>query len=449
MNTEENRVSSTPTDPANSPTVVGSPGLTESGSSPPEDTSPSPTPTRTPLVQPSLANVANNSQPTLQNPSPNASSSVPTTKPTSAEHAAKRKKLTPSEKAASEAEKMKKKKEKEEADKVKAEQKAAKEAERLRKVEEKEQKRRDKEEEEAKKARSQIKLTSMFKMAPATPKKDKPVVRSEKAEEQAPTTTPSEVARQPTFYEQVFKPFYVKAHVKLADTRSADVDTCGAKSKILEEWVEGKRGELALGPFEPREACQLLSSPISRGRIYPSVRKIMAEYRGDAPTLIDLTTESQNTQIRQTREALRSVAVKSLKFKEDVRPPYIGTVSALPSDMQSLSKLARKPTRKDVLPLAYDYDSEAEWQEDDGEDVDDLDDDEEDAENDEDMDDFLDDSEDVGPARLLFSGGMEPESTGLCWENNKRLNETAKMYKYKMEFILGKCFLDVSNTMHV
>ena len=281
----------------------------------------------------------------------------------------------------------------------------------------------------------------MFKMAPATPKKDKPVVRLEKDPEKASVITASEVARELTFYEQVFKPFYVKAHVKLADTPSADVDTCEAKSRILEEWIEGKRGELPLGPFNPREACQLLSSPVPRGRIYPSVRKIMAEYRGDAPTLIDLTTESQNTQIRQTREALRSVPVKSLKFKEDVRPPYIGTISALPRDLHSLSKIARNPTRKDVIPLAYDYDSEAEWQEDDGEDVDDLDDDEEDADNDEDMDDFLDDSEDAGPARLLFSGGMEPESTGLCWENNKRLNETAKMYKYKMEFILGKCLL--------
>jgi len=137
------------------------------------------------------------------------------------------------------------------------------------------------------------------------------------------------------------------------------------------------------------------------------------------------------------------VPVKSLKFREDVRPPYIGTVSGLPPGLNSLSILARHPTAK-LTTLNYDYDSEAEWQEEDGEDVEDLDDDEEDADMDEEMEDFLDDSEDAGPARLVFSGGMEPESTGLCWENPRRLNSPAKLNNFRMEFILGACLRPLS-----
>ncbi|EFX00565.1 chromatin assembly subunit-like protein [Grosmannia clavigera kw1407] len=92
---------------------------------------------------------------------------------------------------------------------------------------------------------------------------------------------------------------------------------------------------------------------------------------------------------------------------------------------------------KTELPLNYDYDSEAEWVDDgDGEDVDDLDDEEEEVEEDEEMSDFLDDSEDAVPLRAAFSGGMEPESTGLCWENQLRQAPLPIMDAYRMEFIM-------------
>jgi chromatin assembly factor 1 subunit A len=144
-------------------------------------------------------------------------------------------------------------------------------------------------------------------------------------------------------------------------------------------------------------------------------------------------------------EALKSVPIKSIKFREDVRPPYIGTISGLPTGVKSLQQLARKPISK-ILPLDYDYDSEAEWQEEEGEDVDDLDDDEEEPELDEDMDDFLDDSEDVGPARIMFSG-MEPESIGPSWEDRKRSAAEPKLYKNRLEFILGKPCLSVFSAL--
>ena len=59
---------------------------------------------------------------------------------------------------------------------------------------------------------------------------------------------------------------------------------------------------------------------------------------------------------------------------------------------------------------------------------------------DEEMDDFLDDSEDTVLGRAAFSAGkgMEPESTGLCWENRTRLGPNPHMYKFHMEFVHGE-----------
>ncbi|KAM7198059.1 chromatin assembly factor 1 subunit rlf2 [Naviculisporaceae sp. PSN 640] len=451
-------------DLVNSPIVKGgSPGLTESGSSPPEGNSPSPhpTPTRAPLVQATLARFTTNIPPAAQRPASSApktqpASPAPKTQPdTMAKHPAsastseppaKRKKLSPEEKAAREAaeeakrkEREQKKKEKEEADKLKAELKAAKEAEKAakdaekqKKLEEKEaekrkkeEEKRKKEEEEAKKARSQKKLTSMFNITPAAKKDKKP----EKDQKNGPADEAGGAPKEESAYKATFKPFYVKDNVKMAETLFVDPETCIAKTKILEEWIEGKRGELERGPFNPREACQLIRAPIHRGRVYPKVGKIMAEYHSQSLSGAPIS----ESQIRHTREALKSVPVKSLKFREDVRPPYIGTISGLPAGVKSLNKIARNPIRKDILPLNYDYDSEAEWQDDDGEDVDDLDDSEEDLDDDEGMDDFLDDSEDSGPARQLFSGGMEPESTGLCWETPTHVSPAESLEQYRLE----------------
>jgi chromatin assembly factor 1 subunit A len=190
----------------------------------------------------------------------------------------------------------------------------------------------------------------------------------------------------------------------------------------------------------------LPSVPKPRGRPYPSVRKIisiLSDASSGSPSVpIDLTSDSRqvNTQAtRSARELLKEVPMKYLCFFQDVRPDYYGTVSSTPPSSRSLHRLARNPISRDVLPLQYDYDSEAEWVDDgDGEDIDDLDDEEEDhADEDEDMADFLDDSEDI-IKRPVFASGMEPESSGLCFEDRKRLGPSDQMYKFRMEFILGK-----------
>lgn len=348
------------------------------------------------------------------------------------------------EKRKKQEEREKKKREKEEAEKQKAEQKAEQKAakaadkaekdqEKKQRQEEKDKKKRDKEEEEAKKARSQLKLTSMFARPATTPKKEPAASKADEA--QVSGSTPKREAKEVSLYEQMFKPFFVKENVRLANNGSLwDEETSAAKIKILDEYIAGERKQTST-KFDPLEALDL-PYRIRRGRVYPSVRKIMAELDGGSSNApIDLTTESQNAQIRHTMEALKAIPLKSIKFREDVRPPYIGTVSGLPTGVKSLQKVARRPVSK-LLPLNYDYDSEAEWQEEEGEDVDDLDDEDEEADLDEDMGDFLDDSEAILPARMGFDGSMEPESTGPCWEDCARKTDPA-LYKHRLEFILG------------
>jgi chromatin assembly factor 1 subunit A len=344
------------------------------------------------------------------------------------------------------------KQEKEAVKAAKAAEKAAKEAkleaEKKAKAEERERKRKLKEEEEAKKLqeqarkaaekekklRSQPTLGTFFKKAAAPTEKKEDIPKTA-----APTASQPE-PEELSIYEQMFKPFFVKDHVTVAPMFHVDAEAREAKGNIFQEYVEHKRGDVEVRPFKPLEALEL-PFMIPRGRMPPTVRSVMAEFDENSQRKpIDLTADSQQAQARNIRETLQQIPMKLLCFKEDVRPPYYGTITTVSGGLASLRKLARNPTAKDIILLNYDYDSEAEWQDDEGEDIDLADEEEDDVDGDEDMDDFLDDSEDVGLTRLPLVSGLEPESTGICWENRKRLGPAAHMYKFRMEFILGKPF---------
>lgn len=360
-----------------------------------------------------------------------------------------------------------------------------KEEEDRRKADEKEKKRREKEEEERKfqeakdkKERSQLRLNSFFKTPTSssggssgsalakTASGGSPLkasttnlaaglsgsprrvatmsssgavagASSKAASDQQPATELSE-------YERIFKPFFVKENVIMATSLfGMDDETKEAKSRILDEYLSGTRGTFSPAkPFSSSSAvdyfhlpCNRAQKPLQRGRGHPSVRKIM-KILGSEDGSYD---EAQSSQTKLALDLLKSVPMKYLFFREDVRPAYFGTVTSEPPQAR-LSKLARNPLAKTVLPLNYDYDSEAEWVDDgDGEDVDGLDDEEEELDDDGEMSDFLDDSEDAMPLRPAFSGGgMEPESTGLCWENERRRTPHANLESFRMEFILGK-----------
>ncbi|KAI0403666.1 chromatin assembly factor 1 subunit A-domain-containing protein [Xylaria palmicola] len=398
-----------------------------------------------------------NATPSKSLPSPQNTSTHSTQQPTP-KPASKRKHKTTSEDK--EKERTEKRLKQEEAAAEKARIAAAKEAKakeketvRAAKAEEKakvdavkEAKKQKKQEEELaakiKKERQQNLMASFLKKAPATPSK---------TSEHSSTTVTADVAGPPaskqeteqtkSAYELNFKPFFVKPGVTVARPPfEMDDETKQVKSNILDEYIRGDRGTFTLKhPFNAAETFDF-PFPQQRGIIPPSVKQIMETIHGDnfqnSFGIVNTKSESQTEKLLINAQGrLDAIPMKYIRFYEDVRPAYFGTITT-PMTCRKLRQLSRRPAGK-ILPLAYDYDSEAEWVEDDGEDLDDIEDDEEDLDGDEEMDDFVDDSE-AAPTILRpgFEADSLPISTGLCFENRKRLGPSNTVYKYRLEFLL-------------
>uniref|UniRef100_L2FJ87 Chromatin assembly factor 1 subunit a n=1 Tax=Colletotrichum fructicola (strain Nara gc5) TaxID=1213859 RepID=L2FJ87_COLFN len=308
----------------------------------------------------------------------------------------------------------------------KAKEEAEKQAKRDEKRRKKEEEERKIKEEKEKKERAQPKLMSFF-----TPKK---------APASAAESTPAPAKKEEkSEYEKRFKPFFVHETVRMAKNPfEMDEEAHAAKSQILDEYIDGKRTMDESSKFNPVEIFQLPCRPAPRGRIYPPVRYTMEKMQKLTQKAEGASEEDRKAVTKETADALRKIPVKTLRFWQDVRPPYKGTVTLRPyqAGKDGMRRLARNPTLRGLVPVNYDHDSEAEW-ESEGEDVDIDDDDEEDLDGDgEDMDEFLDDSEDSGPARFVSANGLEPVSTGVCWEDRKRMGPNRTMYEHRMEFIL-------------
>ncbi|KAI1010566.1 hypothetical protein LB503_005318 [Fusarium chuoi] len=413
--------------------------LSDPGTSTPPRLSPSPqTPSKTPITQTTI----------------NSTSKPATT-------LVKRKKLTPAERVESDKESARQKAEKEKenarlkeereqkaairaTEKAKAEeQKAAKAKERdeKRRQKEEEKKRKDdekkrKEEEEEKKARQQRTLGSFFKV-PSTPKKTVDITQPKNATPGDPSPAKPANNLPKTEYEKIFKPFFIKDNTRIAHIGpEMDTETREVKSKILDECVGGQRaGELDPSRFDPARLFSLPSKPPKRGVLHHPVKHIMEQVFRETEKAENAGPEHVDKIMRDTRQKLSKVPMKVISFSQDVRPPYYGTVTFKPFVLGRLnmSQLARTPTAR-RLPLDYDYDSEAEWQEEEeGEDLD-VDDDEEEMDDEDDMDEFLDDSEDAGLSRRIFANTIEPDSTGICFENGSTVANQV-IYDHRMEFM--------------
>lgn len=313
---------------------------------------------------------------------------------------------------------------------------------------EKEAKRQRKQEEElaaqAKKEKQQNLMASFLKKAPVTPSKTiERTTPAAKVDVASPSSSKQESRPKKSAYELNFKPFFVKAGVTMAAPLfGIDNETKEVKSTILDEYICGKRDEFT--PDRPFNAAEVFhfAFPQQRGIIPPSVKKIMESIHGDeyqnAFGITNPRSESQAKKLfNNAQDQLDTIPMKYLRFYEDVRPAYSGTITT-PMTYHKLRTLSRRPAGR-ILPLAYDYDSEAEWVEDDGEDLDDAEDEEEDPDGDEEMDDFVDDSEAI-PAiiRPGFEADSVPVSTGLCFENQKRLGPSTTVNKYRLELLLGR-----------
>ncbi|KAI0015323.1 chromatin assembly factor 1 subunit A-domain-containing protein [Xylariomycetidae sp. FL0641] len=317
-----------------------------------------------------------------------------------------------------EAEKARKQRERDEA-------KAAKEAEKAKVEAERNAKKREKEEKEKAAQKNNQKQRSLM---------DGFVVKKSTEDETKPAK-PEKI-----YYDTKFQPFFVHPTVTVAPAPFAmDDETKTIKSKILDEYIRGERGDFEPKPFDPQKTFDF-AFPIRRGRVQPSVQNIMSHvHENDGEIRLGLSSPMPQADTEKAtvdaQKKLNGITMKYLRFWEDVRPAYCGTITNHVTT-KKLYKLSRQPAGR-IMPLAYDYESEAEWEEDDGEDVDGPEDDE-DPDEDEEMDDFVDDSE-AAPttiARPGFLADCEPKSTGICFEDRKRVGPSTTPYKYRLEFLL-------------
>ncbi|MCJ1324415.1 hypothetical protein MMC10_001077 [Thelotrema lepadinum] len=367
----------------------------------------------------------------------------------------KRKKLTAEEKkeqeelkAHKEAEKRQKEEEKkvkqakaEEVRKIKAEQEEEKrkirEAEKAKKDEAKKQKeaeKKAKDEEKAKKERSQQRINAFFaKPKPtsesATSSRRNSVGSCDENEGLAPSRAGSE-ASQPiiTDYEKAFPPFFIHPHVTLAPALlySIDREKAGAAMEEIQKGNETRTESADDAATYQQHALRSISVLGKRRKRYlmqPSTRELVSQIQGSSSDSVDLTSTTEAASLPPL-EMLRSLPIKYLKYREDVRPPWKGTYSKRPTNSQNFKKLCRNPFTKALPKVDYDYDSEAEWEEpEEGEEL--GSEDEEDGDEEEgDMEGFVDDTEEGSPPKKRqLLGDMEPIYTPMLWENSLPSNQ--------------------------
>ncbi|KXT16942.1 hypothetical protein AC579_7401 [Pseudocercospora musae] len=368
-----------------------------------------------------------------------------------AREAAEKKALKEQQKAEAEAEKARKAEEKARKDEERAEEKARKDEEKRAKAEEREAKKREKELEEERKAqeklakeRKQMRLGAFFAGKPSTPARstsggdeEQPRTRRKSLSLEPPfdaladqirdSASPSKgtplstSAKKPSIgdYKRTFLPFQLPPTGSLApvpDHSEADQDRFDHElndPSIQEKYDLGLCQSYAnLSNYYEEE------SKNSRGIPEANIQKIVNALRGLKNELIDLTGEVED----QSGEGLlQKIPVKHIHFDEDVRPDYYGTYTQIRSPRRK-RKVSRNPFTRARPDTDYDVDSEAEWEEPEegDEEIGDEEDDEIDSQADAgEMDDFLDDEDDIKIKRKAVTDSLAPESTGLCWENER------------------------------
>ncbi|GLA72868.1 hypothetical protein AtubIFM55763_003762 [Aspergillus tubingensis] len=340
------------------------------------------------------------------------------------------KRVKEEEKRAKEEEKKKREAEKEEKRKAKEEEKAAKEEEKRKKEEEK----LKKEEEKLKKERAQMKLNAFFAKpkTPAQPSSSNTTLSPSKTTGAGASNDPSpDSGSTVSDYQREFPEFFLQSHTTFAPPHRFQRDNEAlqhTREKVDAYLKDAKDGKHEPVIFRPSELFQLMPYQRRRGRLLASVKQILLQMQ-------NLADQSETSEAAQrARDLLRQVRMKSLKFSEDVRPPYQGTYSkSLPES--SVRRLMRNPFRRGLPETNYDYDSEAEWEEpEEGEDLDSEEEEEGSEDGEDDMDGFLDDEEDhpIDGKRRHIVGDLEPVSTGIRWQEH---GVDPELQAYKMETI--------------
>lgn len=239
-------------------------------------------------------------------------------------------------------------------------------------------------------------------------------------------------------YKRVFPDFFLQSHTKVAPPHrfERDSEALEVMRQRVDECLKSDPQEPLV--FRPSELFRMMPYKRRRGRQAASVKDILLQIQnmgsnGDGPTAAAAaaTTAVANPGHRP-QDQLKKVRMKSLKFGEDVRPPYQGTYTKKVPE-SSAYKLSRNPYRRELPDTSYDYDSEAEWEEpEEGEELDSEEEEEGSEDGDDDMEGFLDDEEDqpaVDGKRRLIVGDLEPQSTGLRWQETEAVDDELQMYQ--------------------
>ncbi|KAJ5104698.1 hypothetical protein NUU61_002045 [Penicillium alfredii] len=319
------------------------------------------------------------------------------------------------EKRAKEEEKRKRETEREEERKQREEKKKAKEEEKAAREEEK----RKREEEKMKKSRSQMKLNSFFAKPPGSSapasngnpftSPSKSSVISETGAADAPHSVLSDYRRE-------FPDFFVQSHTTLAPTHRFERDSEALKHvrQTVDAFLAHPQEPQ---PFHPSEVFHTIPYHRRRGLRTATVKQILLQMQDASDATTQLGENHKSTADSKPHDLLRRIPMKSLKFSEDVRPPYQGTYTRVVSE-GSAKKLSRNPYHRGLPDTNYEYDSEAEWEEpEEGEDLDSEEEEEGSDEGDDDLDGFLDDEDDAfaGGKRRLIVGDLEPVCSGIQW----------------------------------
>ena len=245
------------------------------------------------------------------------------------------------------------------------------------------------------------------------------------------------VAVEKTEYEKRFQPFFVKPETTLAVSpfRSVSKKDAVQRLALFEENIqEQQQQQQQQQQHVPKKSTfssfHRNGHRRSRGIVHPAVRDVVNTLR----------TSHDEFVVRAERAKLAEIPRKTISFHQDVRPPYVGTLTAHAQRVgrSGMARLGRNPFLRDILPLQYDYDSEAEWDDDDGEDVDDGEEDDDELDDEDDLEGFLDDEGDEASGALRgVQGDMEPVSTGVVFEG---ATERRKEFVdgFRMEFMLGE-----------
>uniref|UniRef100_A0A060T7X0 ARAD1B23562p n=1 Tax=Blastobotrys adeninivorans TaxID=409370 RepID=A0A060T7X0_BLAAD len=298
-----------------------------------------------------------------------------------------KKKQREEEKLRREAEKQRREEEREEKRKAREAEKQKKEEEKRKKEEEKrkkeeekrkkeEEKRKQEEEKRRKEEAQQPKIASFFS------------ITSKKKQE-----SPSKENAVQDKFDSIFLPFHVKPNCTLQplhrfSNSSSDEETIRRDLDARLDDTGGQQSDLL---------DWLRKNKVKRG-YSPNIT---------VPQIIDMLTLGQSSQ-EEIYELLTRVPQKHLQFNEDIRPPYVGTFSKVQCWFPT------EPCTRAVSSYNYDYSSEAEWVEgeEDGEGEDILDDDDSDDsmddDDDDDMTEFLDESNSDGSNRPALVGPLVP-----------------------------------------